>query len=502
MRQPPQSNSELNKSLGINLHSAQGPASSLMPGPQGTSSGPAVSASDYSGQLAKSWMQSMLVQASTQPGSSGAKRPGTSLDCVSDEVSKSLSLLLSQASDAGGFGAFEDPCDTKSLNAMMSAHSGSYMPALTDMLEIGYDAGGRRVISMPNPLGNLSFEIPINPPMPSSAMSVAPAPYALAASRAAPPSHHAAALLGPTGGFESLLGIHAQQGAAMPAPALVASTPSKDGGAGDSDEARHSDSSSPDQPMLHKLSPPLGAAPASRKLGRRPPLPKKRLGARTAAPSPAPATDDLAGLGTSSASTPLLGSLTPLSTSAMLSGLPSHRVDRQLAAAGARPLLFVRPSDKGGQSRRRKRRCVSSSDGLPAASDDTSESGAPGEATSNQWQRISEQRRRDAMRENFDLLKRMLPKEYMDSDDGRELARPVLLSRFLRWVDDTLIEMENLRSEVASLRLAARRPALQQPDMASLAQMPALPISAAPLSHSLSAPGFSSAPIDFSVSSA
>ncbi|OLY81408.1 hypothetical protein AYI68_g4491 [Smittium mucronatum] len=45
------------------------------------------------------------------------------------------------------------------------------------------------------------------------------------------------------------------------------------------------------------------------------------------------------------------------------------------------------------------------------------------------WQRISEQRRRDAMRENFDILKRMLPENYAVSDDGRELARPVLLAR-------------------------------------------------------------------------
>ncbi|OMJ13817.1 hypothetical protein AYI70_g8279 [Smittium culicis] len=45
------------------------------------------------------------------------------------------------------------------------------------------------------------------------------------------------------------------------------------------------------------------------------------------------------------------------------------------------------------------------------------------------WQRISEQRRRDAMRENFDILKRMLPEQYSISDDGRDLARPVLLAR-------------------------------------------------------------------------
>ncbi|PVU92284.1 hypothetical protein BB561_003939 [Smittium simulii] len=71
--------------------------------------------------------------------------------------------------------------------------------------------------------------------------------------------------------------------------------------------------------------------------------------------------------------------------------------------------------------------------------------------------KISEQRRRDAMRENFELLKRMLPVEYMTSDDGRELARPVLLARFLRWVDDTLIELEIVKSENQKLKSAATR---------------------------------------------
>ncbi|OMJ25112.1 hypothetical protein AYI69_g4402 [Smittium culicis] len=50
------------------------------------------------------------------------------------------------------------------------------------------------------------------------------------------------------------------------------------------------------------------------------------------------------------------------------------------------------------------------------------------------WQRISEQRRRDAMRENFDILKRMLPEQYSISDDGRDLARPVLLARCKKFI--------------------------------------------------------------------
>ncbi|KAJ1674178.1 hypothetical protein EV182_003802, partial [Spiromyces aspiralis] len=147
-----------------------------------------------------------------------------------------------------------------------------------------------------------------------------------------------------------------------------------------------------------------------------------------------------------------------------------HRVDRQLAIT-QRPLLFVRPKNKHETPRKRRRRCMSSdaaktlnggSSGIMAddgrGSSNDSEAGAADNNNREnmsclQWQRISEQRRRDAMRENFDLLKRMLPTEYMHSDDGRELARPVLLARFLRWVDDKLIEMETLRSELARLEV-------------------------------------------------
>ncbi|KAJ1935125.1 hypothetical protein FBU59_005483 [Linderina macrospora] len=161
-------------------------------------------------------------------------------------------------------------------------------------------------------------------------------------------------------------------------------------------------------------------------------------------------------------------------------GLIPHRVDRQLAAA-ARPLLFVRPRIKDDQPRRRKRRCLSTnpgstSVGTPVDTPADIMSAVPlpvlslGEdgQTNLQWQRISEQRRRDAMRENFDLLKRMLPQEYMTSDDGRELARPVLLARFLRWVDDTLIEMENLKSEVAQLKMQQMQQMQQQSSAAPI----------------------------------
>ncbi|KAJ2863917.1 hypothetical protein GGH94_003275 [Coemansia aciculifera] len=171
------------------------------------------------------------------------------------------------------------------------------------------------------------------------------------------------------------------------------------------------------------------------------------------------------GLGTPS------GMSTPTLASAVSALIP-HRVDRQLAEA-SRPLFFVRPRTSEDQPRRRKRRCVSSGTSLSHSNKSNNDdndantmrvlasSGAKlggecePEEPNLQWQRISEQRRRDAMRENFDLLKRMLPQGYMASDDGRELARPVLLARFLRWVDDTLIEMESLKGEVAHLRLAA-----------------------------------------------
>ncbi|KAJ1918002.1 hypothetical protein H4219_002890 [Mycoemilia scoparia] len=169
-----------------------------------------------------------------------------------------------------------------------------------------------------------------------------------------------------------------------------------------------------------------------------------------------------------------------------------HRVDRQLMLSAQRPLLFARPKNKDETPRKRRRRCVSSdatkvlslsSDSLYSAAGSPngmqkinahSKSGLERGSSSSssnisssvdgpalnadskegmsglQWQRISEQRRRDAMRDNFDLLKRMLPTEYMQSDDGRELARPVLLARFLRFVDDTLLDMQRLKNELES----------------------------------------------------
>ncbi|KAJ2359241.1 hypothetical protein GGF43_000263 [Coemansia sp. RSA 2618] len=456
----------------------------------------ATPAADPTNPFDKSWMQTLFTQTSNAhipvshdnsalQTSRGFKRTMSEAmpsENDSEDISKSLSLFLSQQLLPGqqqqqhmpdtGFGQFQHIPGTKELSTIIGAPSsgggGEYNLALTDILESGYDNGARRVISMPNPLGNLSFEIPINPPVqPSMGMGYGfmPSQCALANSRMptlqqqqqqqqqrpAPPN----GMFGPKSTGEGVLGIHSMSSA----PALVKFDDVGKSG----DETRATDSSSPEQPMSQQLSPLLGAMPASGEQSWRPPLPNPRLGAHTTAPSPAVCTDDTPSLlGISCSSTPLLGS-----SSASISALLPHRVDRQLAAAGARPLLFVRPNAKGSQARR-KRRCVSTD--TIVKQEKVEHVDAAADASNNQWQRISEQRRRDAMRENFDLLKRMLPQAYMDSDDGRELARPVLLARFLRWVDDTLIEMENLKVEVAHLRMVARDSALH----ADATQLPAL----------------------------
>ncbi|KAJ1753587.1 hypothetical protein LPJ79_000180 [Coemansia sp. RSA 1821] len=482
------------RTLGLDLETNQS---------QATSS--SLESQAYSTQFARNWMDSILGQSaapslSTQISSNaeepqaqcGIKRSAStamSSDSDSDNISKSLFLLSQQLASGqqhglGDTGTSPFPSSiagAKDFSAIIGAQgsSGSYNPALTDMLEIGYDNGGRRVISMPNPLGNLSFEIPINPPVQPQAAMSAPfmqqgvmtktlsayhegttASQHTAAQRlSSGPATSTAAFLGSTESMESLLGIytHPHTHASQPV-SYSAST---------ADEPQATDSSSPDQPMSQNLLPLHAASDKSKDRPSKRQYARKRGAAQTAAPSPAGNAKDAAGVAGSSASTPLLGDM----ASSMMSSLLPHRVDRQLAAAGARPLLFVRPSTKANQSRRRKRRCVSSID---AATDTLLGQSLDGES-SNQWQRISEQRRRDAMRENFDLLKRMLPQEYMDSDDGRELARPVLLSRFLRWVDDTLIEMENLKAEVARLRVAAGN-ALPS----SFSQIPAMPIASLP----------------------
>ncbi|KAJ2694531.1 hypothetical protein H4R19_005907, partial [Coemansia spiralis] len=408
-------------------------------------------------QFPRDWMQSMIAQATmanltpntgtmaAAAAASGAASRDSgpaagSSDSDSDDISRSLSFFLSHqlgdthhpGSESAAAVPFPNLLAAKGLGNMDLTGQANYGPAFTDMLEIGYDNGSRRVISMPNPLGNLSFEIPIHPPMdPPPPMGMTgrtakgPAPPAaslLAASRAQQQQHQqqqqrqmsSGPMLG-AGSMAGLFGLcHPAAAAVRPAMAVGPAVASGDG-----------HSSSAEEPMSQQMSPKMARSQTAGRLGRH---------------------DSVKAEERSSASTPMLETGGPLGSS-----LLPHRVDRQLAE-GTRPLLFVRPSTKPVQSRRRKRRCISDHDELlPGLLG--SDGGMMGDPHGTQWQRISEQRRRDAMRENFDLLKRMLPQEYMSSDDGRELARPVLLSRFLRWVDDTLIEMENLKAEVARLRL-------------------------------------------------
>ncbi|KAJ1731318.1 hypothetical protein LPJ72_004000 [Coemansia sp. Benny D160-2] len=477
-----------------------------------------------------------------------------------DDISKSLSFLWAQ--QLGQQQQQQQPLPPHALHGGGGAHaikqSGSNSvglfagppacynaAALTDMLEIGYDTNGsRRVISMPNPLGNLSFEIPINPPVHpdhSSVIGITQPPYSLMVQQQQPP------LPPPTSSSSSSLSLAGccslddvdkflalqnpsangtaggvcMQTTTPPLPPPSSAASALGIGAGHAEKrvaakrrktrrqrsatpagtASRSGKSSPDitgcADRALDLPPPLpyyfpasaaqhsqsGCASGSTAAAAAAAAGNSQKGADGGDTATSAANSNSSRMGTplllGSATTPGTPSTPSGSSAAMSTLLPPHRVDRQMAASGARPLLFVRPQPKeAAAARRRKRRCVSakcvSSTASAPASDSFCESGpplpllTPGAAardddamssfSSNfeqntlQWQRISEQRRRDAMRENFDLLKRMLPQSYMDSDDGRELARPVLLARFLRWVDDTLIEMEGLKTEVAQLR--------------------------------------------------
>ncbi|KAJ2608953.1 hypothetical protein H4S08_004249 [Coemansia sp. RSA 1365] len=526
------------KTLGLGLETTPSASGNLTSTLTNTSArqdnGDVLSMTGVSSQLSRDWLQSIMSRnvLSCPSEQLSTSKPdtiaGASSSNETDDISKTLSFLLSQqfsqsrqaqqtqlhtGGDNMTQSQFQGIDNLKGADSMnMRMQNNDYSTALTDILEIGYDNGGRRVISMPNPLGNLSFELPINPPIQQSAMSMplagqsylaksnvgfktaapfnAPQPQSVFVAQNTqgstaleyPRQLSSTALFG--GSTAGLLGICAERGlGSMPATSASSSFSAAyevDSGLAGSSDARISGSSSPEEPISQQLSPQLRATMSSRTRRRRPPVPGRLMGGRlagekayTAAPSPT-AMDDTCN-GNSSVSTPLLSSNIPGEATPVL--VP-HRVDRQLAAAGARPLLFVRPTAKGSQSRRRKRRCVSSTEvhqyveGVGAL-DTPSLDGKPvGNVQNTQWQRISEQRRRDAMRENFDLLKRMLPQEYMDSDDGRELARPVLLSRFLRWVDDTLIEMENLKSEVARLQLVASNTATNLSDSTSAFSVP------------------------------
>ncbi|KAJ2547945.1 hypothetical protein EV175_005025 [Coemansia sp. RSA 1933] len=478
-------------------------------------------------QSRDSWLQSLMSQPLQHPNGSNVSgiesnksddgtRPtcmpkltdsrAISSDSESDDVSKSLSYFLAQhiKQQQQQLGQQQQQpqnlCGGGVHNAKQNSNIGLfaaatpyYNSALTDMLEIGYDGNGsRRVISMPNPLGNLSFEIPINPPV---------HPDHSAAIEMSQPCN----IMPSSCSFDDIdkfLALPGSSAGGMRASALGITEPTDKNGAAKKKRRTKrpklagsgSCQSSPDvggTDQMPSFPPPLPFMPASvtsqKNVFQTPALPLDKrhqdkattgnadtagiASAAAASPATKKMIIDYASNNSSGISTPLmLGSATepgtPLTpTAASMSALLSYRVDRQMAAWGTRPLLFVRPQAKDGPARRRKRRCVSANnapeqDPVHSSAHDLGTPAAEicmdmllnDEQHTLQRQRISEQRRRDAMRDNFDLLKRMLPQEYMDSDDGRELARPVLLARFLRWVDDTLIEMESLKAEVAQLR--------------------------------------------------
>ncbi|KAJ1902255.1 hypothetical protein LPJ66_000142 [Kickxella alabastrina] len=520
---------------------------------------------DQNNQFLKDWVQSFISQApmpqfadmhqhhGNHPDFKSAGDPAngltTSSDSDSDDISKSLSFLLTQQlaqnnqsnMHAQQFAQQQsmDSSSKKFSGIRIIPQNGDYNTVLSDILENAYD-GGRRVISMPNPLGSLSLDIPINAPMQSMVgmeilansqrmiskdMMYGGATHQQNAFVAAAAA--ASARLSTSKSIGGMLGFHNDL-CSLSADEQMVSGASASGNSQCGFDIAEGNSghltalgisgterrqvSGPNAAMYTtgagiKSKPPNAPFPIKAKRGR-PPLAGKRsasssgivkiherLGTCPATPestlslnlqftsamaatgicnsgAQSPRFDHATGFndvcGTSSHST-----ATPTSAS---SALIPHRVDRQLAAA-ARPLLFVRPRDKGEQPRRRKRRCVSTNTTISSGfttdtmlgSTETIEDQAMSKAlalggedgqNNLQWQRVSEQRRRDAMRENFDLLKRMLPQAYMASDDGRELARPVLLARFLRWVDDTLIEMASLKAEVTRLRVDTQSPGM------------------------------------------
>ncbi|KAJ2746701.1 hypothetical protein GGI20_001122 [Coemansia sp. BCRC 34301] len=513
----------------------------------------------FDDQLQHGWMQALMAQSNAlyQPAGSsyalGHQHQGgsphvqavgefqtQSSDSDSDDITKSLSYLLNQNMNQSDTTSSEvssqyHSCQ-QSSGFLMPPHGNNgvgYSSALSSMLEMGGYDGGRRVISMPNPLDSLSLDLPIHPPpsqpvvqpmlgiMPSHLMSAKDASaigfsVSGGSSAAGPPQY--GFLSGSAGAMQphtpSATGLAGQGGECMshflgfgssgPAftPTPIAHQPppisidASRSALGITTAKRGSTSGNVTQSAKRAVGTGIGGN-------------QKSAAARPRRGRPLLATGDSAHLaaklkprggtacGPGNIESPSTGFDTPavgatpsgMSTPTLSSALIPHRVDRQLAEA-SRPLFFVRPRTNDDQPRRRKRRCVSSGASLshsakPASVDAIQSTAAKddegvgkcdaAEEPNLQWQRISEQRRRDAMRENFDLLKRMLPQGYMASDDGRELARPVLLARFLRWVDDTLIEMESLKGEVAHLRLAQSSGLWSCPNAGPMAEAAASP---------------------------
>ncbi|KAJ1642749.1 hypothetical protein IWQ61_010596, partial [Dispira simplex] len=60
--------------------------------------------------------------------------------------------------------------------------------------------------------------------------------------------------------------------------------------------------------------------------------------------------------------------------------------------------------------------------------------------------KVAEQKRRDAMKEAFERLKKLMPRNILESDDGRELARPMILARAVDYMEQLIQEVHNLRA--------------------------------------------------------
>ncbi|KAJ1956410.1 hypothetical protein EC988_001359 [Linderina pennispora] len=531
------------------------------------------------GQLPKEWIQTLISQTDRTGNLYGHAHMASckhdpsqtgSSDSDSDDISRSLSILLSQQQQQQQL-----QVNAKRFHTIgLPPHSGDYNATLMDILGFGFDSS-RRVMSLPNSIGNMAMDIPTDAHAPGvmdipavAGLGIGKTEDAqqmdsMAAAAAAvglPSQHFMHAQLAPTMLTQSMqpplmansapmshqhhhlgivgltvsetqrpadiLSFHTQTyppltSAAIPGSSIAmcgssrssvgtemnsimpslaglkrgfhttVPSPEKTGASLDDSKPEMHSSTVPSTPRAKRGRPRSSKRQTQRGSTAKPAIEADSAESKSLSsivteavgPPPLHPSSFTSNQGDLLPSTPLTGdppghvmseisashssgtpSLSSSTSTPAMPGLIPHRVDRQLAAA-ARPLLFVRPRIKDDQPRRRKRRCLSSNPGSAAGTpvdtppDIVSAVPMPGPPlgedgqTNLQWQRISEQRRRDAMRENFDLLKRMLPQEYMTSDDGRELARPVLLARFLRWVDDTLIEMENLKSEVARLKM-------------------------------------------------
>ncbi|KAJ1930053.1 hypothetical protein IWQ60_000661 [Tieghemiomyces parasiticus] len=80
---------------------------------------------------------------------------------------------------------------------------------------------------------------------------------------------------------------------------------------------------------------------------------------------------------------------------------------------------------------------------------DELDSGAAGDDHSvlrNLKHKVAEQKRRDAMKEAFERLKRIVPPGILETEDGRELARPIILSRAVDYMEQLIQEVSTLRN--------------------------------------------------------